>query len=703
MYKVIVARYLRRTNQPPVADLKLDQVQADRVYLNALDSTDEDGFPHIFYFRLEDAETGEVVAGPVTTREPAASLPLNGKRPERVRAVVVVEDDERALDEAELEVDFPASCSNNANIICYPQGGAPGITTCTPTQANFTTSDLLEAAGQCDPDTTGVLLIAGGGGGGAQASYAWDGLAGGGGGGVAYSGTGGPCPEDCILSNDPRGDDGGGGPPGDGQPGRGSGGGSGTGGDAGGEGGGSCQAGATGNNGIGGAGGYVPGFGTAFWVALASDEHLAGGQATGATPGIDKIETIVVIYDENRSFDHLFPNFPGANGIAQATETSLKQLDRDGRVLPHLPPVWGGYPKNPAMPGFWTRIPNAPFDITSHPNPNRQQDSPVGLDAIIPSPVHEFWKNKMQINGGRNDMFAAWSSEGGLPLGHYSIPLPIKPYPTPVGADSTLGHYDPTNDPSINHRDQLYLWQLANEYALADHFHMAAFGGSFLNHQWLACACTPTLPILEVDQDGLVAKLADDNADGPLLTKGSFPNPSSALEGAPDYVASKITPRNMKVDGVDRKGHFWAVNTMQPPYQPSAGRADSEWPGHMLSGGSVVPPQTKKILGDLLTAKGVSWVRYAGGWDMALNDPSGIYKPSTNNFQSHHQPYNYFKNYAWCTQVRREHLQDLDHGSTHPPGHDHECMPDDDVSDSFWARAKAGTLPSVVSVKPAGR
>ena len=29
------------------------------------------------------------------------------------------------------------------------------------------------------------------------------------------------------------------------------------------------------------------------------------------------------------------------------------------------------------------------------------------------------------------------------------------------------------------------------EYTLADHFFMGAFGGSYLNHQWLVCACTP--------------------------------------------------------------------------------------------------------------------------------------------------------------------------------------------------------------------
>ena len=36
-----------------------------------------------------------------------------------------------------------------------------------------------------------------------------------------------------------------------------------------------------------------------------------------------------------------------------------------------------------------------------------------------------------------------------------------------------------------------HLWPLAKEFVLADHFHHAAFGGSFLNHFWLICACTP--------------------------------------------------------------------------------------------------------------------------------------------------------------------------------------------------------------------
>src|SRR5690349_19680647 len=45
---------------------------------------------------------------------------------------------------------------------------------------------------------------------------------------------------------------------------------------------------------------------------------------------LSKIQTIVVLYAENRSFDHLYGLFPGANGIADATRKQYIQRDHDG-------------------------------------------------------------------------------------------------------------------------------------------------------------------------------------------------------------------------------------------------------------------------------------------------------------------------------------------------------------------------------------
>ncbi len=179
-------------------------------------------------------------------------------------------------------------------------------------------------------------------------------------------------------------------------------------------------------------------------VLLASG---ASAQAQEAHRGLDAIEHVVVIYAENRSFDHLFGLFPGANGIAHATNPT--QVDHDGTPLPHLT-VWQGGNPDPAFP---THLPNKPFRLDGDPV-YRPMSVPTGTI------VHRFYHNQEQINGGRNDRFVAVSDAGGLAMGYYD-------------------------------GSQLAMWKWAQEYTLADNFFMAAFGGSYLNHMWLVCACTP--------------------------------------------------------------------------------------------------------------------------------------------------------------------------------------------------------------------
>src|SRR5689334_24300158 len=53
-------------------------------------------------------------------------------------------------------------------------------------------------------------------------------------------------------------------------------------------------------------------------VSCAAAALLAGcaAQPAGPRAGLAKIQHIVVIYAENRSFDHLYGMFPGADGVA---------------------------------------------------------------------------------------------------------------------------------------------------------------------------------------------------------------------------------------------------------------------------------------------------------------------------------------------------------------------------------------------------
>ncbi len=89
--------------------------------------------------------------------------------------------------------------------------------------------------------------------------------------------------------------------------------------------------------------------------------------AHAAPPGYDKIDTVVVIYAENRSFDNLYGGFPGANGLANVSADQARQLDRDGKPLAELPPAWGGLTGKGVTPAVTeaqtAHLANAAFSI----------------------------------------------------------------------------------------------------------------------------------------------------------------------------------------------------------------------------------------------------------------------------------------------------------------------------------------------------
>ncbi|HBI68504.1 MAG TPA: tryptophan synthase subunit alpha [Massilia sp.] len=88
----------------------------------------------------------------------------------------------------------------------------------------------------------------------------------------------------------------------------------------------------------------------------------------------------------------------------------------------------------------------------------------------------------------------------------------------------------------------------------------------------------------------------------------------------------------------------------------------------------------------LLSRAGVSWAWYGGAWQAAIDGRGAGQRP---NFQHHHQPFNYFKQFAPGTEAREEHLRDGGLG-------------DSPISNKFIADAVAGKLPAVSFYKPQG-
>lgn len=377
---------------------------------------------------------------------------------------------------------------------------------------------------------------------------------------------------------------------------------------------------------------------------------------------LDAIETVVVIYAENRGFDTLYGLFPGANGIPgrnpSAVGNVLPQLDFDGSELPVLPPAWGGLTAG-GQPVVLTQaqsagMPNRPFQI----------DDPQGLNGtgvVVPQGVvtrdlvHRFYSNMMQIHGGRNDRFAAYSDAGGLSMGYYD-------------------------------GSAMKLWKIAQQYTLADNFFMGAFGGSFLNHQYLVCACAP----IYANADAPDSPAKDSISQIELDNQGRFVRfvpsdkmPASVLVGPPRYKRdSTLTPK-------DEHGVFHAVNTMQPAFQPSANApaasGDARYADPQKA--TTLPPQIQTTIGDTLSAKGVSWAWYGGSWAAAgkgTPEARQLIYGGTVQFQPHHQPFNYYARFDPAAQAaeRDAHLKDFDA--------------------SFLADAAAGRLPSVAFYKPQG-
>ena len=63
--------------------------------------------------------------------------------------------------------------------------------------------------------------------------------------------------------------------------------------------------------------------------------------------GLNEINHVIVIYQENWSFDSLYGKFPGANGIANAG-AAVQQVDKNGQPYAALPQPKDNNEKPPA-------------------------------------------------------------------------------------------------------------------------------------------------------------------------------------------------------------------------------------------------------------------------------------------------------------------------------------------------------------------
>jgi phospholipase C len=373
--------------------------------------------------------------------------------------------------------------------------------------------------------------------------------------------------------------------------------------------------------------------------------------AGAAAHGKRGIEHIVVVYQENHSFDNLYGGWEGVNGLGKADRAHTVQVDQDGEPYDCLlqDDVNLTSPPQAADCDPTSHFRNQPFSIDDFIAPMDTTCPPPGVFApngvakgegleggCTRDLVHRFYQGQYQLDGGKQDRYVTGSDALGLTMGTYDTrELPIYRYLHRPGHP---------------------------RYAIADNFFQAAFGGSFLNHQWLAAAATPVWPDA-VDDGGSDDLHSVVDANGMPISYPLYTSPAGA--NVKDQALTVACPAQPGTACGD-----FAVNTIQPPYQPYA-------PGTPAT--RRLPAQTAPTIGDRLSAKGIDWAWYSGGWSNAngdvdapgwtngagptCSDPNSATNAVFPNcpdklFQYHHQPLNYFASFAPGTAARAAHLRD---------------------------------------------
>ncbi|MGA8152308.1 MAG: alkaline phosphatase family protein [Terriglobales bacterium] len=345
----------------------------------------------------------------------------------------------------------------------------------------------------------------------------------------------------------------------------------------------------------------------AFLMALTIGLGPSAAPAWAASNTNTPIQHLVVIFQENVSFDHYFGTYPTATN--PAGEPKFKA--RLG---------------TPTVNGYTSAL------LSSNPNLNPGNGTgaanPFRLDrtqSVTADQDHDYLAEQQAFDAGLMDLFPEFTGTAGPP-------------PAGGGVTSTnglvMGYFDGNTVTG--------LWNYAQHFAMSDNSYGTTFGPS-----------TPgVLNLISGQTNGVIAALngTADEVDGG--------NGSLSVVGDPDPlgdICSNSTRNQVRMGG--------------------------------------------KNIGDLLTAAGVSWGGFMGGFDLKTVNPNGTTGCSrssaglagtTGDYIPHHAFFNYWQSTSNPNHVRPASVAEI--------GHDGKANHNYDVNDFFKA-VKAGNFPAVSFIK----
>ncbi|MBY8869234.1 phospholipase C [Streptomyces sennicomposti] len=357
-------------------------------------------------------------------------------------------------------------------------------------------------------------------------------------------------------------------------------------------------------------------------VALTVLGPAAPGRAAGRpAPPATPIEHVVVLFDENISFDHYFATYPKAANTDGTRFTAAKGTPKDIDTLAHA--------------GLLTHNPNqyAPERLTP-------------AQAVTCDQNHSYGPEQYAANGGRADRYVENTEVGKCSGGLFGEPGLVMDY------------YDGNTVTA--------LWNYAQHYALSDRSFSSAYG--------------PSTP-------GAV-NLVSGQTHGVISV-----DPASGTE----HPRQTPTPDPATVKSPDAHGVGTMINDPDPAFDDCSNR------NHTSS--SALAVMKGRTIGDLLTARNVSWGWFQGGFrpTTAWSGEQGAYArcdaahanvggAEVVDYSPHHNPFAYYRSTA-----NPHHLPPA---SVAEIGHAGRANHNYDLTD-FSAALKAGRLPAVSFVKAA--
>jgi phospholipase C len=390
--------------------------------------------------------------------------------------------------------------------------------------------------------------------------------------------------------------------------------------------------------------------------AVADDDHGRDSDDFHRVHTATPIKHVVVIFQENVSFDHYFGTYPKALNLSGETPFTasnrtpkVNNLANPLDVNNNFGPLAGvdllnnnpnSNPNVPAPPD------NAKTNGAGAANPFRLSPS----QALTSDQGHNESPEESAYDNGKMDGFPAYVGTAGPP-------------PSGIGSKAlVMGYYDGNTVTA--------LWNYAQHFALNDNNYTTQFGPS-----------TPgALNLISGQTNGLSATLNVLNGSGVLL------HPTHEAFGDAMHIPSNITEIG---DG--------------DPLQDACSNPTLD---QVTMAG--------KNIGDLLNAKGITWGSFMGGFDLTVVNPNGTTgcaretnptAPGTPAFTSadyipHHAWFQYYASTRNPTHARPSSVEAIGHSliphTNTPDPANHQY----DIHD-FFTTLKAGHLPAVSFVKAA--